>query len=317
MLTCALAALVACVCVQSLLSVMTTSIAPAHEPPVASPWIPIAGNARLYKVHTLRTVPLQYSPPLMSYSRSQSTTFSVSSVWSIPLILSTVISLPATSHPLPRAVVSLQKKNPAAFLSRAKGELGGIFQLDLAGLKMTIVCDPLATRQVRCSLGEGCSRWYFGSCRYGIVAIFSSAPNAQSQAKTGWPTHLPKTSFSPLRFCKVARAHPSVLSFNKAIADFGFLELLGEVNSYLGSGAHRLVLKAELYPSLEKGDGVAAFAACTSAAIDAYFPVGESGAGSAGPVDVLPTLRRVLMHSAISHLVGPTVLEAAPTFIEE
>ena len=119
---------------------------------------------------------------------------------------------------------------------------------------------------------------------------------------------------------KVARAHPSVLSFNKAIADFGFLELLGGINSYLGSGAHRLVLKNELYPSLEKGDGVAQYAACISAAIDIYFPTGGADAGAAaasGAADVLPTFRRVLMHSTIAQLVGPSVLEAAPTFIEE
>ena len=63
-------------------------------------------------------------------------------------------------------------------------------------------------------------------------------------------------------------------------------------------------------------------------AISSYFPVvanssggsdggGRGGRGAGGTVDVLPTLRKVLLHAAVSYFVGPEVLTACPEFIEQ
>ena len=48
---------------------------------------------------------------------------------------------------------------------------------------------------------------------------------------------------------QVALAPPSVLSFREAISDFGFIKVLGPINTYLGSSVHRSVLKNRLQVS--------------------------------------------------------------------
>jgi hypothetical protein len=108
----------------------------------------------------------------------------------------------------------------------------------------------------------------------------------------------------------VAVAPTSTLSLRHAVADFGFIHALGPLNVYLGSGVHRHVLKARLYPRL--GADATPMLDATRAAVAAYVP-----AGVESTVDLLPTMRRVLLHVSISMFIGPSVIVSLPGFIDD
>jgi hypothetical protein len=106
----------------------------------------------------------------------------------------------------------------------------------------------------------------------------------------------------PKAMRKVAVAQPSVLSFRQAVSDFGFVELLGPLNTYLGSDVHRLVLKNRLYPALRGDDGLAAMAGWMKRAFAAHVAPTASAV-----FDVLPTFRKILLHATVGQLVGSAV----------
>jgi cytochrome P450 len=147
------------------------------------------------------------------------------------------------------------KHDPPAFLLANAAASGGVFSLNLAGFRTTMVSDTVAMRAV-------------------------------------------------------AVAPPSVLSLRHAVADFGFNDALGPLNVFLGSDVHRLVLKGELYPLL--GRDASPLVRATQVAVDTYLPLGV-----ASTVDLLPTVRRVLLHASVTLFIGDAVLEQAPDFIEQ
>ena len=117
---------------------------------------------------------------------------------------------------------------------------------------------------------------------------------------------------------QVTNAPESVLSERQGVADFGFLEALGDINVFVAVSAHKRILHECLSAS---GPGHAALrpvlVRCAEVAIDAYFvhrgPQGDSQAPGTGTHDLMPTMRRVMLHMTLAFAVG----EASPSFIEE
>ena len=114
----------------------------------------------------------------------------------------------------------------------------------------------------------------------------------------------------PVAMKAIAVAPSSSLSLRHAVADFGFIDALGPLNVFLGSGVHRFVLKARLYPQLSVDASPLIDATCS--AVAAYVPSGVEST-----VDLLPTMRRILLHVSISLFIGPSVLVRLPQFIDD
>ena len=124
---------------------------------------------------------------------------------------------------------------------------------------------------------------------------------------------LPMTVVSGTACMKqVALAPSSELSFREAVSDFGFLKVLGGINTYLGSSVHRHVLKNTLYPSLHTQHGLRPFSAAVNASLKVYWH-----AATDTEVELFEVMRKTFLHSALAYFVGDAVLERHPGIIHE
>lgn len=170
------------------------------------------------------------------------------------------------------------KRNPAAFLTEQHMRHGAV-SLDLAGFRTVVVSDKDAVRQVR------------------------ALPILRCYCKLS-----PGTSPHDMCAAQVMNSSESVLSEKEAVSDFGFLEALGELCVYVAVSAHKRILKGVLHPT---NADMSQLVEAAQSAVAAELP------DDSGTMDVLPTMRRIMLRMTLTFAVSPAILRLYPALMDE
>lgn len=119
----------------------------------------------------------------------------------------------------------------------------------------------------------------------------------------------------PLALRKFATASEAQLSARAAVSDFGFSSTLGDLNVYLGTSVHKLVLKNKLYPELQQVDAQQQLHSVLRSAVARRVMVVADG--SSTTVDIIPCVRRIFLDVTIDFLIGRGLLADHEQFVEE
>lgn len=98
----------------------------------------------------------------------------------------------------------------------------------------------------------------------------------------------------------MVNAPESVLSERQGVADFGFLEALGDINVFLAVSIHKRILRSCLQAHGEVTH-LPRLVECIGDAIRDQAPLTFDK-----PVDLMPMMRRVMLQATISFAVGDT-----------
>jgi len=107
---------------------------------------------------------------------------------------------------------------------------------------------------------------------------------------------------------QVMNSSESVLSEKEAVSDFGFLEALGELCVYVAVSAHKRILKGVLHPT---NADMSQLVEAAQSAVAAELP------DDSGTMDVLPTMRRIMLRMTLTFAVSPAILRLYPALMDE